>query len=240
MNPMALAAVSLQTDLQKLDVIANNSANALTPGFRREIASVAATLDGRAALADTPEAHSPLPLSLHVTQDTTAGVPHKTGNVLDFALLGDGYFEIQTPTGPAYTRKGAFRMDAQGRLVTEAGYPVSGEDGEILLSSANPVVDGEGRIAEGDKAVGKLKVVAFDANASLRNIGNGLLAAEGGAPRLVEHARVAQGNLESANVNSSREMINLMETYRHFESMSRVLQAYDDMRDKTFRALGQF
>lgn len=242
MNPMALTAISLQADLQKINVTANNSANALTPGFKRELVAVATALDGGAALTAESAQEPYNPLQLRVVTDSSAGVPRQTGNALDFAVLGNGYFEVQTPNGVAYTRQGAFRLDAQGRLVTEAGYAVSGIDGEILFKTSTPTVDQEGRATEAGKAVGQLKVVVFDpAAAPLKSAGGGLLlAGESQRPTISEHPRVAQGQLESSNVNSSREMVNLMETYRHFESASRVLQAYDDLSDKTFRALGQF
>jgi flagellar basal-body rod protein FlgF len=241
MDPIALTAISLQADLQKLNVIANNAANALTPGFKRELVAVAASLDGRVAFTSDP-AESLNPLPLRVVSDNSPGAPRQTGNPLDMALLGAGYFEVQTPNGTAYTRQGTFRLDSQGRLVTEAGYAVAGVGGDIVLTTPNPTVDREGKVMENGKQVGQIKVVVFDGAAPpLRSLGGGLLTATGSQQAsLSEHPRIAQGQLESSNVDSNREMVSMLETYRHFESASKVLQAYDDIRDKTFRALGQF
>lgn len=241
MDPIALTAISLQADLQKLNVIANNAANALTPGFKRELVALASSVSAPEMLGSDTVQSSSL-LHLQVVEDSSPGVPHQTGTPLDIALLGPGYFEVQTPTGLAYTRQGAFHVDSQGRLVTDAGYAVSGVGGDIFLSTATPVIDHEGKITENGKQIGQIKVVDFDHGlGTLSSIGGGLLVATGAQqPTWSEHPKMAQGQLENSNVDSSREMVSLLETYRHFESTSKVLQAYDTIRDKTFRSLGQF
>lgn len=241
MDPMVLTAVSLQNDLQKMNVIANNAANALTPGFKRELAAVSAAFSEQALMrGDTLPAVSPLPL--RVVSDQTPGVARQTGNPLDLTMLGTGYFEVQIGDGLAYTRQGSFRLDAQGRLVTEAGHAVSGMSGDIILNSSNVRIDRQGRVMDGDKQVAQIKVVSFEQQTpALSSIGGGLLAAASGQrPQVMERPQIAQGQLESSNVDSTKEMIRLVETYRHFESASKVLQAYDDLKDKTFRSLGQF
>lgn len=239
MDPIAITAASLLMDTQRMSVIANNAANALTPGFRRELLVAAGQFHPDAAYGSQARpVAAPAP---YTTFDSTPGAVRQTGNPLDVALLGEGYFEVQTAHGPAYTRQGAFRLDAQGRLVTQAGLPVAGTGGEIVLTSGTPLIDREGKVQEQGKQVAQIKIVNFEGAEQLRSIGGGLYVAAGDA-RGVEMARprMAQGQLESSNVDSAREMARLIETYRHFEGTSRLLQAYDEVRDKTFRSLGQF
>lgn len=238
MDAIALTAASLQLDLQRMNIIANNAANALTPGFRSELLVAAGQFQPSAASAISSYDSAP---AAYIAFDNSPGTPRTTSNPLDLALLGDGYFEIKTPQGPAYTRKGDFRLDAGGRLVTQSGLAVSGVGGDITLSSAAPVIDQTGKIIDQGKAAGQIKVVGFAPNAQLLNIGEGLYMPAGGVRGTdVSVPRLAQGQLESSNVNSAREMAKLVETYRHFEGSSRLLQAYDEMRDKTFSTLGQF
>ncbi|MBI2308417.1 MAG: flagellar hook basal-body protein [Rhodocyclales bacterium] len=229
----------MQNDMQRMEVIANNAANALTPGFKRELVAASASL-GVSAAGAASAATAGVPLEYRVV-DTASGAPKKTSNPLDVALLGDGLFEVRTDRGMAYTRLGAFRVDEQGRLVTQAGFPVQGTSGDIVLSSPNPVIDLQGKIFEKGAQVAQLKVATFDRSTQLRRAGGGLLFSSGNAlPAEASLPRVTQGHLESSNVDSAREMAGLMETYRHFESSNRLLQAYDEMRDKAFRSLGQF
>lgn len=239
MDPIAITAASMLMDTQRMSVIANNAANALTPGFRRELLVAAGQFSPDAAYGS--QARSVAAPAPYTTFDNTPGSVRQTSNPLDVALLGEGYFEVQTTHGPAYTRQGAFRLDAQGRLVTQAGLPVAGIGGEIILTSGTPVIDREGKVQEQGKQVAQIKAVNFERTAQLSSIGGGLYVATGGV-RGVEmmRPRMAQGQLESSNVDSAREMGKLIETYRHFESSTRLLQAYDEVRDKTFRSLGQF
>lgn len=241
MDPIALTVASLLADTQRMNVIANNSANALTPGFRRELLVAAGQFRPDMVRNHGQTAQPGSVPAPYIAFDPTPGTVRQTSNPLDVALLGKGYFEVQTANGPAYTRQGDFRLDAQGRLVTQAGLPVTGIGGEIVLGSGTPVIDRDGKVLEQGKQVGQFKIVEFERNEQLRNIGGGLYVAVGSArgTEMVK-PRLAQGQLESSNVDSAREMSKLIETYRHFESSSRVLQAYDEMRDKTFRTLGQF
>ena len=239
-DPIALTLASLENDMQRMNVLANNAANALTPGFKREFLALASQAPPIDAGSEALRPLSALPVATVVT-DFKSGTPRKTGVALDISLLGEGYFEVRTGEGLAYTRLGALSLDEKGRLVTQNGYPVSGLSGEIVLSSPAPVIERNGRVFEKGIQVAQIQVVSFDQSARLRSIGGGLLVpATAASPQEVSSPSVVQGHLESSNVDSAREMISLVETFRHFESGHRVLQAYDDIRDKIFRNLGQF
>lgn len=240
-DPVSLTVASLQADMQRMSVIANNAANALTPGYKRELVAMSSVLaQVQAASVADLNGLGAIPVA-NVVTDIRPGTPRQTGNPLDLCLLGDGYFEVQTDNGVAYTRQGTFHVDVRGRLVTQAGLSVSGMGGDINLTSANPTIDRAGNVYENGKQVAKIQVIAFDDPAALHSIGGGLLAsATQAAPHVLAQPQIAQGQLESSNVDSTSEMVRLLETYRHFEGSSKILQAYDDLADKTFRALGQF
>lgn len=241
LDPISLTVASLQNDMRRLDVVSNNAANALTPGFKRKFAAISG--ESAVATAGIPgngDLLATAPIQTFVS-DLKAAPPKRTGNPLDLALLGEGYLEVRTAQGVAYTRVGALHLDERGRLVSQSGDPVMGLSGDIVPGTPNPVVDRDGRIFDKDKLVGQIKVVMFEHPAKLLDVGGGLFApAPGQTPVSAERPRILQGQLENSNVDSAREMISLVETFRHFEGGNRVLQAYDEMRDKTFRALGQF
>lgn len=252
---LAVSLHGMQQDASRLERISANLANAMTPGYKREVAvalsrdaagvpgSFATTLqDMRAQEQSTAMG------DLMIKPDLRPGTLRATGRRLDVALAGAGYFEVATDNGTAYTRQGAFQVDPRGRLVTgAAGHPVMGVAGEIVLSQPDPVIDTAGRIyerrADGtvDSApVAQLKVMALDVG-SVQAQGAGLMRSTGTEP--VELAQsdlqIRQGYLENANVNSTHEMVQLIQTMRHFESMQKVATGYDDMLATAVRKLGE-
>ncbi|HSV48017.1 MAG TPA: flagellar hook basal-body protein [Ramlibacter sp.] len=240
---LALTLTSLQHDMARLDHVALNLANVATPGYKRQVLAVqpfAEAMRGAAAQAGATEPAA-------VVSDLRTGTIKTTGQPLDLALAGDGYFEVLTDSGPAYTRKGDFTVDARGRLVTAQGFPVMGKGGDIRLSGRAPTIDEAGNVSEAATdgsgaavAVGQLKVVHFDKSQALRRLGDGLLAPGEGMALLADgEVRLRQGALENSNVNATREMVDLMQAMRHFETMHRVVQGYDEMIGGAVRKLGE-
>lgn len=235
-DPISLTTTSIQFDLQRLNTIANNAANAMTPGFKREFLATVGQFDS--VLMNQHQLPQPI---LSAVIDNKPGVQNPTGNPLDLALMNVGYFEVSTDYGYSYTRQGSFRLDEKGRLVTHQGQPVSGVSGDIYLSNPNPKIDSEGRIFEDGKLIGQIKVVAFDQTAKLVKVGGGFFIPSGPAEKQeIDHPKISQGHLESSNVDSAQEMVKLIETYRHFETSHKVIQAYDELNDKALKNLSQF
>jgi flagellar basal-body rod protein FlgG len=232
-------------------------ANALTPGYQREVVAARplrlggpsfAALVGAAPVADSA-AQAPagaLAPGLLVQTDTRPGTLRSTGQSLDVALAGAGYFEVATPGGPAYTRQGSFRLDGQGRLVTQQGHAVMGLGGEIHLQSRQVRIDAQGNIFDAaamdraDRPIAQLKVVQPAQPSQLRRLGEGLMAIDGQPGPLAEvDIRIQQGFVENSNVSSMHEMVQLMQTMRHFESMQKVALGYDEMTGQAIRKLGE-
>ena len=178
------------------------------------------------------------------------GTVKLTGEPMDVALAGDGFFEVTTPSGPAYTRQGNFRTDAMGRLVTAQGYPVMGKNGEVFLTTQTPVIDAMGNVTEPNATTGpsavnprtpiaQIKVVKFDAPKTLQRLGEGLMASGSGMTVMDDaNVQIRQGALENGNVSSMQEMMQLIQTMRHFESVQKVTQGYDEMIGTAIRKLG--
>jgi flagellar basal-body rod protein FlgF len=230
---------SMHADMARMERVAMNIANAQTPGFKREVVAAAAFGAQLSAAATA--------LSVHL--DLRPGTLKATGQELDVALSGAGWFEVATPAGAAYTRLGQFHLDAQGRLVTQQGHPVMGVGGEIVLLQGRPVIDAAGRVFEatpGAAAAGReapsaqLKIVQFESGAPIRRLGEGLVLPQGQAlPAAPDALQVRQGFLENSNVSHLHEMVQLLATVRHMESLQKVALGYDEMLGASIRKLGE-
>lgn len=245
---LAVTLRSMQLDMAKVDRVGLNLANAQTTGYKREVVVGETTFGQRLAASRqgaTPSGPQP---ATHV--DQRPGTLRSTGQNLDVALTGPGWFEVQTDHGTAYTRQGDFRLDAQGRIVTQQGQPVMGLAGEIQLPHGFPVIDSQGRVFEGAapggappaadaQPVAQLKVVQFEDGAAVEHLGQGLVAVRGEVAAAQDgRAEVRQGYLENSNVSSMQEMVQLIQTLRHFESMQKAAIGYDEMLGTAIRKLG--
>lgn len=251
--PLSLQA--LQNDAAAMERIGTNIANLATPGYRREGAIAHAVLptgvspfsqlvDGGkatdATAAGPGSAWSPAGERVHF--DARHGALRTTGQSLDVALLGPGFFEVTTDHGPAFTRNGQFQLDPRGRLVTTTGHAVMGRAGEIVLSPGSIDIDAAGQVSQDGKVVAQLKVVDLDGAGGHLSHPEGSLYASDAVPRPVADADVLvrQGALEGSNVDHMTEVVGMMQTMRHFETMARVVQGYDEMMGTAIRKLGEF
>lgn len=248
---LAISLQGMQADAARVEQIGMNLANALTPGYKRGLvvqapvgASFAAHLAGAAEAAAPQGAGDAAIAAVALRTDPKEGSLKSTGQPLDLALASKGYFEVITENGPAYTRHGSFRLDATGRLVTAQGYPVMGHGGEIVLGVSNPVITASGAVlgpsGDEDAPLAQLKVLEFEADAPLQRLGEGLVAGGPGMKLLgAQEVQLRQGYLENSNVASAQEMTALVQAMRHFESMYKVAQGYDDMLGTAIRRLGE-
>ncbi len=253
---LGIVLTSMQQDMDGLNHVALNLANVATPGYKREVVAQrpfaeimgamqagAVDLDGAAALAGGGA-------GLMMRLDSRPGTVTQTGELMDMAIGGDGFFEVTTDSGPAYTRQGNFQVDPRGRLVTAQGYPVMGNNGEIYLTTRTPVVDATGNVTEPNAKTGpsagepgapvaQIKLVKFDNPGTMKPMGDGLMAAGTGMTVMKQSdIQLRQGALENANVNSITEMTQMMIGVRHFESMQKIAQGYDDMIGTAINKLG--
>jgi flagellar basal-body rod protein FlgF len=223
---LAVAEAAMRAGMATLDRVSHNVANSATPAFKRELA-VRAGFDAQLQTA----------LSAEPVRDWSAGALRASDNPLNFAIEGDGWFQLRSPYGIVLTRDGSFRVDNQGQLTALNGWPV-------VLEGAASLPPGPVTLREnGELWVESLRVGRFliaDAQ------GNQLHAAGAGVFRSTEpFAELAspvirQGYLEGANVNSLTEMVDLIATLRHAEAAQRVMQAYDEAMQTALTTLGEF
>jgi flagellar basal-body rod protein FlgF len=244
---LSLVLGSMQADVSRLERTGMNIANAGTVGYKREIVTGVpfAARIGAAGEAAVEHAQEPTPFTVHF--DRRPGTLKSTGQPLDVALSGPGWFELATEQGLAYTRQGNFRLDPRGRLVTQQGHAVMGMAGEIQMPAGAPVIDASGRILDPAapagsgraQAVAQLKVVQFEEGSRMHRVGEGRFRIDGDAAVMPESAlQVQQGYLENSNVTHMHEMVRLLETMRHMETMQKVALGYDEMLATSIRKLG--
>lgn len=251
-SALQVARTGLEAQDTRMRVIAHNLANIGTTGFKRDRANfqTLAYDDARVAgqrSSDQTAYAIGLNLGTGVavqgtTRVDTQGALTTTGNNLDLALDGDGFFQVEMPGGQtAYTRAGNFTLSAEGQLVTAQGYALVPAI-QVPAGAQSVSVGPDGTvtaIVEGDAApaeLGQLTIASFVNPAGLQATGDNLLletaasgAADIGAPGLNGRGQIRQGMLESSNVNVVEELVEMIEAQRAYEINSKMISAVDEM-----------
>jgi flagellar basal-body rod protein FlgF len=214
-------------------MVSNNLSNAQTPGFKKNIPLFQTFLSG----ADERLSGRPIGTSITVFQQ---GTVHPTGNPLDIAIEGQGFFKVKTEYGVRYTRAGNFTLDKGQRLVDGNGNPVQGRNGEITVRGKNVVIDTDGSVKVDGNVTGQIALVTFADLQQLYKEGHTLYAADGEMEEIpAGSSQIAQGSLEQSNVNAVEEMINLLDSYRSYESCLKLIQSNDSLDSKAVNELGR-
>ncbi len=223
------AAVSSSLDAltQQYRTITHNIANSNTAGYKRRRSVFEETLRQQTA-GGAPES----------AVDSTAAVDFSQGRFvqtdrsLDLALDGKGFFVIETPEGPIYTRNGTFRINERRQMVDFAGRIVSGQNGPIILpagqSALSVRISQDGTVSSGEQTLGRLRIVEFEKPDDLTPAsGTGYLAPEDLEPLPAEQAVVHQGFQESANVSVVEELVSLIAVSRMYEANLKTVRSQD-------------
>ncbi len=231
-------ALSGQVALQKrLDTIANNIANVNTGGFRAEEVSFS-TILSRAGPTPTAFASSG---DSYISRRT--GELNSTGNPLDIAVQGDGWFALKPPSGVAYTRDGRLHMDNGGALVSVNNYPILDAGGAAVLldpSAGPPTITQDGMIVQGGRQIGAVGLYTISTSARLSRYDNSsVLSDQPGTPVLdFANNGVMQGMSEGSNVNPILEMTKMIDVSRSFESASNAIQSSENSMQDAIKTLG--
>jgi flagellar basal-body rod protein FlgF len=230
-------ALSSQMALQhQMGVVANNMANLSTPAFKGEQMLFEQYLI-------KPPGNSPLAFVQDngTVRDLRQGSLTKTGNTLDLALEGAGYFAVQTPLGTRYTRNGHFQLDAQGQIVTSQGYPVLSDGSQpiAVASGADKISIGpDGTVSLGRGAIGKLQIVNFDQPQAVVPSANGLYLTDQ-APQPTTKTKVIQGMMEESNVQPVLELTRMMAVSRASGTVKDFLDEESTRQRDTIDKLGK-
>lgn len=248
-----IAVTGMLANQRALEVVSNNIANANTTGFKRAIAHT--TDVGYQAGLHAPVGPGGLDVHLvgigqgtqlgDITAEFEPGNLQATGNALDIALQGDGFFQVSLPDGSTgYTRDGNFSLDESGRLVTAGGLPVQSDSGSDLVipqDALNAHFDDSGQLVAVDAAgaeqvVGSLGISQFSNNAGLQANGQNLFtatAASGQANPVAQGASgtpvVVAGALEGSNVDMADEFTRLIQAQRGYQLNAKVVQSWDEI-----------
>ena len=243
MENAAYIGLSRQMTLRReLDIVANNIANSDTTGFKVEQMLVGTEIGQRARNhAIRPSAS--FVLDKGVGRDFGQAALKQTGRDLDFGIEGDGvFFTVTTPTGPAYTRDGAFTMDPTGRLTTQDGNPVQTDGGELVINvEEGPISVGQdGTVTQAGEIIGRLSVVRFEELSVLEKGGDNLYRNTSNLqPIEAADAQIRQGMLEGSNVNTLIEITNLVEINRAYERITRMIENTNDLSRRAVERLGK-
>jgi flagellar basal-body rod protein FlgG len=233
------AEAAMRPKMTQMEVLANNLANINSTGFKKDRVfvrmleeSAAGRADGRTDLAGV-EAQRAV--------DFSGGSLRQTGNPLDLAIEGRGFFAVDTPRGMRLTRNGNFKLSPDGTLVTGEGYAVLSAAGHITIPQADKLPQGSvsineaGEISTGRETIARVRVVDVERTAMLQKDHESLFSPDPGDPVRdipADQTVIRQGYLEESNVEGIEEMIAMIELSRSFETDQKMIQAQDQSLDR--------
>jgi flagellar basal-body rod protein FlgF/flagellar basal-body rod protein FlgG len=223
------ACTALMARSQTLDLVANNLANVSTPGYRAQHDSFGSLLasSSRAPLSGLNQVVNDYSVLGAGQLDLSQGSLERTGNDLDLAIQGTGFFAVQTASGPLFTRDGNFHVSPKGQLVTATGDTVLGTDGQPIPVVGSPVsISPDGTISVNGALAGQLKMVDFPHGTPLEAVGKNYYSAPDKTAVPATQASIQQGMLESSNVNAVSSSIELITVQRYAELMQRALTMF--------------
>jgi len=235
-----LAAAGMQARMQSLDLVANNLANSSTGGYKSD--GEFYTLFASEAAGEDSSGPSSVPMIQRQWTDFGQGLLEPTNNPLDFGLSGKGFFVVQGPSGPLYTRNGNFRFSNSGSLVTNEGYPLLQQNGQpFKANTAQPLeLSRDGDISQNGKSIGHIKLVEFPNPAALTKYGaNYFSNATGQQPQDAGEAQTYQGKIEASNVSASHGAVRIVGLSRQFEMMQKAISISNDMGKKAIEEVAK-
>lgn len=242
MDALTVAAASgMRSRMESLSLLANNLANATTNGYKsdREFYGLFSSED-----ASNPNAGvSTLPVIERQWTDYSQGTLQTTGNPLDVALSGRGFFSVNGPHEALYTRNGSFQVSSSGELVTTEGYSVRGAGGAaIVLTSKHPVeISPTGAVRQEGRTIGQLEIVDFVSNDSLQKLsGSNFRNTDLKNPPVeTAGAQVQQGKIEASNVGVSEAAMRLVGVMRQFEMLQKAVSIGVEMNTKAIQEVAR-
>ncbi len=257
------AGTGMITESKRTDTLANNLANANTTGFKRDEAVsrefepmlIKRINDGinKNDVTSFKQFHvgeqyptvGTLGLGSYIDEIATEhsqGAFETTGNPLDLAISGNGYFAIQTPNGVRYTRDGNFYKSANGQIQTVNGQTVLGRNGQgitIPRDTVSIMVGAKGEVYADNVQIGQLEFVQFDNRRAVLKQGDNLYYPQEGARPAPATGDIQQGLLERSNTNVVSEMVELINNHRLYEAGAKAVTTQDSMLEKSVNEVGR-
>ena len=235
---------------KRMEILSNNLANVNTSGFKEDrpiFREFYNKVQNTIMLTDTAsQGSSMLAQKMNmgyltfsgVKTDFSAGDMKYTGNPLDVAINGPGFFVVDTPRGELYTRMGNFSLNDKGELVTHEGYTLKGKGKSIKIEGTEITIDRKGAVTVDKVEVDTLKLVDFEDYTALRKVGDNLFEDSGGNVRKAEECEIKHRTLEFSNINIVKEMVKMIDVLRLYESYQKVIQSLDETTSRATREVG--
>ena len=239
---------------KKMDIVTNNLANINTVGYKSEGLVFGDFLSQKAISAENagdkmPLADNQYPIMLYSFNNFSQGALKHTGNRLDLAIQGDGFFAVKTPNGVKYTRNGAFSLNGDEQIVTQEGFPVLGtngkpiaitERGSDITIAKNGIINILNPQTDENEYAGQIGIVDFKNPELLSRNGGNLFSVnkKSGKPALNDNADIEQGYLEESNVNEIKNMVELIDIDQTRTTMMNVLKSYSQVDSTAINTVG--
>ncbi len=240
------SAAGMLARQRHLEVVANNLANAKTTGFRQENVAFRSTLNSTLMKSDLPvtagekfvdaeSGNSPVPAQ---------GPLLATGNPLDVAIHGEGYFVVETEAGLAYTRDGRFQLNEEGELVTYSGHRVLTENGAFIAPQGKLRIASDGSLLVSipgenrEQILDRMRIVGFPDPEKMTHLQDGFYTSSE-EPVDLAPIHLEVGYLEASNVNVVSEMVKMIEINQTYEASARAIQTQDSTLGKAVNEVGK-
>ena len=226
----------------RMNVIANNLANINTAGFKRDTVHMEEFRMPVAQMTELRGRDKALSY-VHdraVLNNMSAGSMKQSGNELDVAINGKGWFSVNTPSGERYTRNGEFKLNNEGTLVTNDGFPVLGSGGPISFgpNETQITIARDGTISSSEGLKGQIRVVTFNEEQNLNKEGFNLFKTDE-QPTPVEQPNLMQGMVEGSNVKPVLELTTMIETTRAYVNQAQLLKKSEELKTDAMNKLAQ-
>jgi flagellar basal-body rod protein FlgF len=222
------------------EITANNLANVSTPGFKRDMIFIE-ELSQAQAKQTSQKSDWETPMIDQVYTEYGQGTLDQTDNPLDLALEGDGFFTLEAEDGTTVlSRDGAFSVSPTGFLVNPEGHRVMGEGGAISVGEGTVSVAESGQVSVDGESVGNIRVVDIPDKTALQKVGDSeFMIPQGIEPSAAVNYTIRQGYLETSNVNMIKEMVNMIISFRNYESDAQALKTQDESVGKLINNVGR-
>jgi flagellar basal-body rod protein FlgF len=236
----SVATSRLVAQQRALDVVADNLANANTPGYKAERVQFSDWLS-RQSSGTTPPGGTPIAYTQDraTWREQAAGTITHTGNPFDLAVTGNGYFTVNTPAGPRLTRDGRFGLLPSGTIADTAGNAVLDSNGQpiqVAPTDTQITIAGDGTVSSQNGQIGKIGVVQ-PVNPMLLTAEGNTLFASGSTTAPVAAPAIEQGAVEESNVQPVLEVTRMIDGERQFEFMTQLVQAESDRQQNAIEKL---
>ncbi|MCP4581895.1 MAG: flagellar basal-body rod protein FlgF [candidate division Zixibacteria bacterium] len=225
----------------KQEVFANNMANANTVGYKKDNVFLQQLENAKQKAGLVTDLEWEIPMVDDVYIDFGQGQLSQTNQPLDIALEGEGFFVVDTPDGERYSRNGAFGLTAEGTLVDGNGNSVLSDAGPITIAGDEISISNDGGVFVDGAEAARIRVVDFEKPYDLRKVDDGYFMPEDETilPEAATGFSVRQGYVETSNVNIIQNMVDMLVSFRAYQSGQKAIQAQDETLDKAVNDLGR-